>query len=200
MSSQVPVANSGIAARALEYVEQAPLSSLADSDPIFQRAARTLVEARQMCLQAEDWAVSSQTVPLAKRADYVDPTGAARVAWMMPPNNLTIREVIVDQHPGTYAQEGQSLLTQAATSVVLRHSVDLDREDQLGPHLRNAIALQMAVLLSPYLSTSRSKRQDLKADLQDAMADARRYNARAASWGTWNGEPANVDWIAEALR
>ena len=53
--------------------------------------------------------------------------------------------------------------------------------------------------MSPKLSTSMGKRQQIQAEAADALADALEADARQGTEERYDGLPAQPDWVDEAF-
>ena len=193
-----PVATSGIAAQAMEYLELRPLSSTADGSDDARAMARALPLARRMCLTTGDFAIASRTAKLSQATPDPSYDPKFDAAYTLPSDLLVIRDVFLDGIADDYRQQGQQLLTHSGSEVVCRYSFDETRENVLPPHLQQAIALQTALLMTDLRSTSTSKKEALARQLDDAMMKARRDDRGSASPDRYDEWPDQTDWASEA--
>lgn len=197
-----PIANSGIAAQAVAFLELAPLSSVADDDPVAREAATALVLARRMCLEAEDWSAVSTRQRLIRLPDAELYDERCDSAYQIPPDCLVVRSVSSWSDECDWRREGRALLVRhwrAQPAPIARYTADTDREDELPPHLQVAIALQLAVLMVDRNVTATNKKEALLAQLQDVMTKARRFCAREASPERYDGHRDAGDWVTGAI-
>lgn len=204
-----PIADSGIAVQAFEFLELRPLASIGDDTADAVATRRALPEARRLCLESCDWSFASRTVTLQSILDAVTglPKASGDVdlpqAHDLPSDFLIARRVSRDGRAVPYRLDlspdgAKWLLAETGTDLSLRYTAEITNETLLSGHLRLAVALQLAVLLSDQRTSSTSKKQELSSQLEDALAKARRYDRSSASPQRYDGRDDRGDWVAEA--
>jgi hypothetical protein len=196
----LPVADSGIAARAFELLELHPLSSLGEGSQRAVQADAALTDARHLCLSSNDWSDASRLTTLPREASAPAVVLDGRdAAYRLPPECLVVREVSDGGRGLPWVKSGRQIVAPASPALTVRYTADVPREAELSAHLRLAIAVQMAVLMSDLHTTSTSKKQELRDQLQEALAAARRFDRGAASGQRYDGRDDQPDWIDAAL-
>lgn len=196
-----PIATSGIAAQAMEYLELRPVSSTADDSDDARALKRALPVARRMCLEAGDFTVASRMAQVFEEAGSdADLHPDFQYGYGLPSDLVVLRDVFSDDQPISYTRQGKHLLTECAGRVVIRYTRDEENELILPPFLQQAVALQTAILMADLRSTSASKKEMLARRLQDAMRQARRADRAGASPDRYDEWAGQGDWVTEAIR
>ena len=197
----VAIATSTIARQAFRLMEMRPLQSFGENTEEAQAAAEQYPEALGMMLEAYDWSFARRLIrpplSLPGRDDAADPD--LPHAFVLPDDMLKLRKVY-----GTgirYRVDGM-ILRASERQILIRGTVQLTNEAQLPSDFKLTVACQLAVLLSPKLVTSRTKRVELKDDLSAAFQRAVTSDQGTASGTRLDGLPQQTsdDWAVGVMR
>lgn len=200
MTTEIAIANSGIAAQAFVYMEMSPISSFVDETRQAQDARTAYPQALLMMLESADWSFASV------RRDLLEAEMPAGVGsdptmphfYVKPTDCLILREV-GDMHTRWENMRGH-LRADVPNVLNVRYTGQISDEGQMPAQFRNCVALQLAVLLSGTYVPTQSKRDYLAQMLQQAASLALQSDARNASPRAWhdhdNGQ--HRDWVREA--
>lgn len=192
----VDIATSTIVAQAFDFMEKAEISSFGDDSSEAAKAAQVYPKARDMVLEHYDWsdARAFASLPVSS-APTQDPD--LPVAYVLPSDCLTLRRVIAT---GAWRKDGKILRAEQDGGLSVIYTRRIEIEAELPAFLQTAIASQMAVLLSPKFVGSRTKRADLRVELNDLLAAAKRHDSHSASHHAIDGAMPDGDWVCEARK
>lgn len=195
----VPFATSNIIGMAFGHLELSPPSSFADTTPQANDAVLNYPVALDLCLEWTDWSFASSLVLLAEIAL---PTGIATDpklphAFALPGDCIMFREVADDTV--RYRLDEGILRADSAAPLTVRYTRRITDESRTSATFRQAVALQLAVLLAPRWLGVDTKRQTLVSMLDAMRRQSSKTDARTASPEAYSlSDPA--DWVTEALR
>lgn len=195
-----PLATDGIVASALDLLEQHDISSLADDSDEAAIANRHYRRALDACLEHADWSFARRIVRLAEvdlPASGLEPDPELGHVFSLPVEALKVWRI--DPTHAAWRRDGIFLRADQAGPLRARVTVRMTNETQLPATFQLAVAYKLATLMSPRLSTSMSKRQQLQAEAAQAMDEALEVDARQGSEERYDGLPDHGDWVAEAL-
>lgn len=183
-----------IGAAAFQAMELAPFSSFGDDTPQAQDAAAHYPVARRMCLEACDWSFASTVANLptvAPGGQPVDPS--LPYSFLVPGLCVAFRHTMdLDVR---WRLDGRTLRTDTPGPMAVRYTTDIDNEDLMPATFQMALALQLAVLMSPRWVGADSKTQSLEARADKALKIAMQRDARTASLERYDGEDWGIsDW------
>lgn len=198
MTTQIAIAQSGIAAQAFLYMEKTPLSSLDDETEAAQAARTAYPQALNMMLELADWSFASVRRTLleanAPQNATIDP--AMPYFYKRPPDCLVLREV------GDFGTQWElmrdHLRADQPGKLIVRYTAQIADETRLTAQFRDAVAMQLAVLLSGVYVPTQTKRDMLANMLQTKTLMAMQADARSASARQWDDGPNHRDWVREA--
>jgi hypothetical protein len=200
MSTQIAIAQSGIAAQAFIYMEMSPISSLADETEKAEAARAVYPQALNMLLEQADWSFAS------KRRDLLQTEVPANVGldptmpyfFKRPADAVILREV-GDGHT-RWELLTDHLRADVPGPLSVRYTAQIADETRLSAQFRDAVALQLAVLLSGLFVPTHTKRDALARMLQEKTLLALQVDARNASPRPWQMDRDHGDWVREALQ
>jgi hypothetical protein len=200
----MPFATSTIVADAFRFMELSPPSSFADDSEEAEAANSKYPDALSMCLEANDWSFASRYAELAELADLPEGEVAdPRIphAYALPGDLVKLRE-IVDAFARWRIDAEGLLRADVGERIMIRYTRRLDDEARLPATFRVAVAAQLAVLLSPRWNNVRTKREELRGILAEAMARSRRDDGMSGSPERYDDRPNHTgdDWVSGAMR
>lgn len=179
-------------------MEISPVSSFADGSPQAIALADAYAEARDLVLESYDWSAARVVAvlpPVEVSGQAADPDLA--YTYRLPSDALKLWRVY---GCGSFRQDGRVIRSDTADNLTVRYSRQIEREADLTPTLRAAVAYQLAHMLSPQFVGSRTKRADIEATLERALSVARTNDAHSASAHMLDGDAPDQSWPTEALR
>ncbi len=194
-----PIATSTIVAQAFRFAELRAISSLADNSPQAASAAQAYPEAINLVLEAYDWSFARILVTLPPTTTL--PAGAVADPdlaglFTLPSGFLTLRMVYPE---GLAYRIDQGVLRADRTDdLTIRYTAMQTDEAKMPPAFKQAVALQLAVLLAPEWVAARTKRVQMQDDLRMALAAAIRADRCSASPSRLDGRPEQTDWAQDA--
>lgn len=195
-----PLATDGIVASALDLLEQHDISSLADDSDEAAIATRHYRRALDACLEHADWSFARRIVRLAQIdaiATGIEPDPDLAHVFGLPDDALKVWRL--DPTHVIWRRDGIYLRADQAGPLRARVTVRITNETELPATFQLAVAYKLATLMSPRLSTSLSKRQQLQSEAAQAMDEALEVDARQGSEERYDGLPDHGDWVDEAL-
>jgi len=198
----VNLATSTIVRQAVIELERSDLSGFGENSEFGQAIAAAYPQALEFCLEREDWSFASRLASLPPAsADEAPADPDLPTLFKIPAGCVRLREIIT---PGAghvlWRLDGDFLRTDATASIMIRYTAKTDREDALPVSFRDAVALRLAVLLSPRWLQTRTKRVDLVNMADRALSDAKTNDRVVSSGRQWDGGTAGADWASEAVR
>ncbi|GGH36349.1 hypothetical protein SAMN05444007_108252 [Cribrihabitans marinus] len=196
MSAPQPIAASTIAAQAFRYMELAPIGSFADDSPQASAAREQYTLALKTVLEAHDWSFARRLAGLAEKAE-TDTTDPDMIhLYALPADCVALRHVYAPC--ALWRQDGLEIRSELAEKLVVRYTALTQNEALLPASFQTAVSLALAVRLAPQYVSSRTKRSELKLDLQEAIAAAWNADRHSASHARLDGREMQPDWAQEA--
>lgn len=197
------VATSSIAQQAFTELKLRAISSYADDSPEAMDAARRIIEARDMVLEAYDWSFARRLVTPPQQPDVTPPVDPDLPhVFTLPASTLALRHVFdASMHPLTrWRREGFDLRT-AETGIRVLMTARETREDIIPATVRHVMALQLALLLAPTYAATRAKRADIADAMRQAMDRARQNDSVSAAHHRLDGLDVRTgdDWAARVV-
>lgn len=194
-----PIATSTIAAQAFRAMQLSAISSFADDTPQAVAAAEQYPIALGMCLEEQDWSFARRLVklPEAVLPDGTEPDPDLSFTYQLPGDCVKLRLVVGKSV--RWRQDENTIFANQSGGLLIRYTRKTTNESSLPAQFQTAVAYHLAVLLAPAYVGSRTKRRELVQDGVDALALAKRNDARSASQDSWDGA-AHSDWASEAVR
>lgn len=195
------LATSTIVAQAVRELEQAPISSFADSHRFPQSLAAAYPTALEVCLEEHDWSfarVLSDLPQASAPGIAADPD--LPYLYQLPSDCVKLRHVYLAPGSGVWRKDGDYLRSDQAAPLKIRYTSRTDQEAKLPASFREAVALRLALALSPQWLTTRTKRADLYNMADNAMLRARTADRIDGTPRRWDGGDAATDWTSEAMR
>jgi hypothetical protein len=199
------IATSGIVSQAFRYMEMAPVSSLADDSEEALAASEQYPVALRMCLEQADWSFASilrdlpETVPASGGAAMSDP-GLPHV-YALPSDLVVLRQVGDAHDVGLQWRVDRAFLrANRSGPLLIRYTGTIQNESLLPALFRDAVALQLAVLLMRRWVPTHTKHQGLREQLRDQILQALHADARSASAQSHDPLHNPGDWLREATR
>lgn len=193
-----PTANANIVAQAFRFMEVTPPSSLADDTDKAAAANEQYPVALRICLEAADFSFASvlENLPLYTLPAPYAADAALPYTYKLPGQLVRLHEV--GDEATKWRLDAIALRADAAAPLRIRYTAMVTNEDSLPATFQTAVALQLAVLLSPVWLTTGSKIEAIHQQLRIAMTEAKRQDARMASAARYDGLDDQPDWAAEA--
>ncbi|SEN60193.1 hypothetical protein [Palleronia pelagia] len=190
----VDIATSTIVAQAFDFMEKAEISSFGDESSEAAKAAQVYPRARDMVLEHYDWS-AARTFASLPEATAVAQDPDLPVGYVLPTDCLILRSV---RSRDVWRQDGRFIRAMQAGGLDILYTRRIEVEAELPAFLQTAIASQMAVLLSPKFVGSRTKRADLRVELNDLLMAAKRHDSHSASGHAIDAAMPDGDWVCEA--
>ncbi len=200
-----PFATSGIVATAFDLCEHRAPSTLADDSEEAELANRMYFRALNGALERADWSFARELRALTA----VDAAATGLTDDPLLPFTLSLGDAVKvwQVHPRTvrWRRDGIYVRADQAGPLTARVTRKISDETRLPETFQTAVAYGLAVLLAPRLSTSATKKDELKKEAASAMQLALQHDARQGTeerYDTIDDElgPGTGDWITEALR
>ncbi|OWV39398.1 hypothetical protein [Mameliella alba] len=194
----IDIATSSVVSQACRIMEIGPVASFADGSPQALALAEQYPEARDLVLQSHDWSaarVVAALAPVTVAGLATDPDLA--YSYQLPADCLKLWKV---HGTGAFRVDGRVIRSETAETLTIRYARQIEREADLGPDLRLAVAQQLAHLLAPVFVGSRTKRDSIEAGLERVLSVARVNDAHSASAHQLDGDAPDTSWVSEALR
>jgi hypothetical protein len=194
----VDIANSGIASRAFQLCEQAPISSFGDDSEEAITAAEQYGTALEACLEDCDWSFARRVARLSQVAaepTAVDPD--LTFEFIRPPALLAIRDVRPCDIE--WRLDEDRIRSDFAGPIHVRYTLRIEDETRMSAKFRLAVSYRLAALLAPRWTTSLNRAQALSDQADDWLAKARRADRNTGSLQRYDGRDAQADW-SEAVR
>lgn len=195
-----PLATDGIVATAFDLLEVKAPSSLADGSDEADLANRHYRKALDKLFEAADWSFARAIV----RLNQVDATASQLEAdpdlqfvFSLPDNTIKVWRLLSEGV--VWRRDNLFLRADRAGPLTARVTRRVTDETKLPASFQIAAAYALAQLMSPRLSTSMSKRQQLRDEGAEALADALEADARQGTEERYDGLPEQTDWVDEAL-
>ncbi len=195
-----PLATDGIVATAFDLVELKAPSSLSDESDEAELANRHYRKALDSVLEKADWSFARSIV----RLNQVDAVASQLEAdpdlpyvFALPEQTIKVWRIVADH--SRWRRDGLFIRADQNAPITARVTLRITDETKLPASFQLAVAYALAQLMSPKLSTSLSKRQQLRADAAEALADALDADARQGTEERYDGLPDQSDWVGEAL-
>lgn len=179
-------------------MEISPVASFAEGSPQAIALAEQYPEARDLVLESHDWSAAREVAvlpPVEVSGQAADPDLA--YSYRLPSDTLKLWRV---HGGGKFRQDGRVIRSDTADGLTVRYSRQIEREAELTPTLRAAVAYQLAHLLAPQFVGSRTKRADIETSLERALGVARTNDAHSASAHMLDEDAQDLSWVAEAVR
>jgi hypothetical protein len=195
-----PLATDGIVATAFDLVELRAPSSLSDDSDEAELANRHYRKALDSVLEKSDWSFARAIVPL----NQVDVTASGLQAdpdlpfvFALPDQTIKVWRIMADH--SVWRRDGLFIRADQDAPITARVTLRITDETKLPATFQLAVAYALARLISPKLSTSLGKRQQLRAEAAEALQDALEADARQGTEERYDGLPDQPDWVDEAL-
>jgi hypothetical protein len=192
----VAIATSKIVQTAFRHMGLRPPSSFADDSDQAIAAAEQYDEALCVCLEAIDWGFCSTTASLAPIESEIPPDEVLPYGFALPGDCLILREVLTEDL--AWRRDKEVLRADVEGPIVIRYSAKITDEEKLPATFRQAVALQLAVILAPTFVEQQGKIDRLQQQLGEAIRVASRTDARTASPLPWHEGSSGTDWASEA--
>lgn len=172
MASEVQICN-----RALQKVGAKRITNLTDDSNSARACLAAYESVRDAELQKNRWNFSIQRYEIA--ADAEAP------AWGRE-NSFTLPEEVIEPIPPypednsadrDWVVENGKILTNDSAPLYLRATTVVTDPNKMSPLFREALACALALEICEELTQSNQKKESLKADYKEAIAQARRRNA-----------------------
>ena len=194
-----PLATDGIVATAFDLIEVKAPSSLADDSDEAELASRHYARALDSVLEKADWSFARAIV----RLNQVDAAASQLEAdpdlphvFALPEATVKVWRIIADH--AVWRRDGLFIRADQPAPITARVTLRVTDETKLPASFQLAVAYALAQLMSPRLSTSMGKRQQLRVEAAEALADALEADARQGTEERYDGLPAQPDWVDEA--
>lgn len=195
-----PLATDGIVATAFDLLEQKAPASLGDDSDEAELAARHYRRALDGVLEVADWSFARHIV----RLNQVDPAASMLESdpdlphvFKLPDATIKVWRLLPEGI--TWRRDGIYLRTDQEGPITARVTLRVTDETKLPATFQIAVAYALARLMGPKLSTSATKREQLRAEGADALADALEADARQGTEERYDGLCEQPDWVDEAL-
>lgn len=195
-----PLATDGIVATAFDLLEVKAPSSLADESDEADIANRHYRKALDSVLEKADWSFARAIV----RLNQVDPATTGLESdpdlphvFALPDQTIKVWRILVEGV--VWRRDGIYLRADQAGPLTARVTLRITDETRLPASFHLAVAYALAQRMSPKLSTSMGKRQQIQAEAADALADALEADARQGTEERYDGLPEQPDWVDEAF-
>lgn len=197
-----PIASSTILPQAFRLMEVTPPSSFDDASEQATAAKEQYNPALRIALESYDWSFARGVQALPALAalpagEIADPDLPYAVS--LPADFLILRKVY-GEDCFNWRVDGRLLRSEQAGPVTIRYTRLIEREKYLPATFQLVVAYHLAVLLMNRFVKTRVKRNELKADLSDAVQAAQINDRHSARIGRIDGLPDSVDWVQEARR
>lgn len=192
------ISTSTIARQAVRFMELNGVSSVSDGSPVAQALAEQYDQALALSIEAYDWSFARRMVTLPAAAL---PSGLAADPdlpglFQLPDDFLRLHLVL--PRGIAYRLDGAMIRAAQTDPLTIRYSRRLSNEAAFPPAFKDVVALQLAIRLAPEWVGSRTKRQQLKDDLEQAFAAAKLADHQTASADRLDGREDQPDWSEEA--
>lgn len=196
------IATSTIIQQAFREMELSPPASFGDDSEQAVAAEEQYPEALKLCLEQADWSFASVLVFLSEsdlpEGSYEDPD---LPHFYLPPSDmLKMREIGNPPNTVEYRRDRDGLRCAAAAPLRLRYTGMVTDETTLPASFRLAVALQLAVLLSPRWLGTTAKIDRLKQAFEIKLKAAMREDGRTASDVRYDDQPPAGDWATNSSR
>ncbi|MEM6650974.1 MAG: hypothetical protein AAF582_00145 [Pseudomonadota bacterium] len=186
--------------RAFAIMEVDPPASFDDDSPKANYAKNRYQLAIDLTLEGYDWSDARRVAGLAKLASL--PAGETADpeltdAWALPDDLVRMRHVY-DGKEFRWRKDGRVLLSEPRDTMMIRYTHREIRVKFMPASFREVAAHHLAVLLSPKYVKSKTKKQEVKSDLRDAIAAAQIFDQHTASAERID-DREYVDWAEEAV-
>ncbi|MCC8194350.1 MAG: hypothetical protein LIP28_06870 [Deltaproteobacteria bacterium] len=171
---------------ALDYLGQAPITSMDERSPNAARARRMWAGARDGVLRAHIWKCAQKRVRLARLA--ARPVFGFDYQYQLPPDFLRLAATEPDD--ARFSVEGDRIMTDAP-ELSIAYVARVEDANLFDAALRDCLALKLAAMMAYGATASTSLTQALEAQYRDRLkeakgADAREGEARAVKGpGRW---------------
>lgn len=199
VTQNIPIAEIDIARRAFVIMEVTPPNSFDDDTAIALEAQEQYPRAWRMALEGYDWSFARRVavLPPATLPDLEAADPDLPYQFILPGDFLAMRHV----HEGTmfrWRVDAASLLrTDREGPITIRYTVDRVDGTRVAETFKELVAHNLAVLLMPRHVGTRSKRDQIRADLQETAFVARSNDAHTASIAPFRAG-AQDDWAGGA--
>lgn len=172
MASDVTIGN-----RALQKLGAKRITSLSEPSANARAVATAKDEVRQAMLRKHTWNFAKRRASLA--ADATPPEFGKANAFQLPSDYLRL---LPPDPAGNFNNldwsiEGKKVLTNQGAPLQVRYVADVTDANAMDPLFREAYSTELAIELCEEITQSNTKKEGLRADLRDIMADAKRTNA-----------------------
>lgn len=191
----VAIATSTIVQQAFRQMALEPPSSLDDESEKGIAAQEAYDEALAVCLEVADWSFASAFAELSPVASPIATDPDLPYAFALPTGAQALRAVVAGA--GRWRLDRQYLRADQPGPITIRYTERITNEQQMPATFRQAVALQLAVMLAPRWVEVQGRIARLEEQLQTALTMAARADARTASAMTWSGHDSG-DWASEA--
>lgn len=178
-------------------MEKGTFSSFGDDSDEARAASEQYEPALKMCLEREDWSFARQLVSLkeilASEIDVID--ADLPFGYLTPADMVKLQFVEVGVK---WRLDSELIRADKSGGLTIRYTKLVTNETKLPALFQDAVSHQLAVKLAPDLVTSRTKRNELKADLSAALRDALKNDLQSASLARIDGLPDQPDWAGAA--
>lgn len=200
MTAPSPIATSGIVAEAFGILKMGAIASFADDTQQAADAARYYDRALGHCLGHSDWAFASRLVslpPLSALPDGLAADADLPNSYQLPGDYVVLREVRPEDARWRVDDAGL-LRADQVDGLIIRYTRRITNEALLPDAFATAVAYALALRMAPFWGNG--DRDEIRAGLRDALADASRADRGMASPERYDDEPVAGDWVNEALR
>lgn len=182
MASEVSISN-----MALAKLGEGRITSLTQDSKAARECNNCYTELRDQLLRSHPWNFTKTRVTLAPAstdttADYIYtynwPADALRV---LPPRD----------HDVDWQIEGRAILTNWGDELKLVYVKQVTDANTMDPLFREMLACKMALHMCEALTQSSQKKEDIRQQYKDALAEARRTNAIEQV----SAEPPEDTWV-----
>lgn len=199
------IATSTIVAQAFRHMELSPAWSLDETSEEAVAAKAAYPDALQMMLELADWSFAMRFVALPEIAELPEgnlaPDETLPYLYKLPDDCLVVRQVGYPDCLGLHWRIELDLMrANQSGPLPLRYTAKIQNETQLPALFREAVALQLAVLLMRQWVPQHTKHRDLRLALQEQVMQALHADARSASAERYDPIGNSADWVADATR
>jgi len=135
-------------------------------------------QSRKEALEAHTWGSATKRASIA--SDATDPAWGYDHRYLLP--NDYVRMITIESGSGlTWELEDGYIVTSQDTPLKIKYVYDLEDTTQMSPTLVRAIAERLALWLATKITTSNTKKAEVKASHEQTLRDAKRFDGRQRS-------------------
>lgn len=192
---------SAVLERAFLIMEVEPPVSFDDGTSKALRAASQFPRALDLALESYDFSYTREIASLQKvdqAAEEIEPDPDLIDAWRLPDDFIRLHHVY-DGKCFRWRLDGDLIRTEGRETLTIRYTTNSKRLKFLRQSFKELVAYHLAHLLAPRYVKSRTKRREIRDELNDAAVAARAVDAHTATPHRFD-DGVYLDWATEAVR